>query len=179
MRTVLTFLALSGLVIFAPVTWANDHRHDPHHGAHQHGVSTLEVAVDGATLSIHLASPLDNVVGFEHAPRTAKQRAAASQALATLKQGGELFAPTPAAGCTLAEVKVEAPLLQGKTTDAGDHGDLEADYRFTCARPDKLTGVDARLFSRFPGMKRIDAAVVTAKGQQAFRLTRSLHYMNW
>ena len=44
--------------------------------AHEHGVATLDVAVDGRTLTLQFESPLDNVVGFEHAPRTDKQRAA-------------------------------------------------------------------------------------------------------
>lgn len=170
-------LALSGLLACAAAAWANPHTH--HHGAHQHGVATLEVAVDGATLSIHLASPLDNVVGFEHAPRTDAQRAAARQALATLKQGERLFSPTQAAGCKLAQARLEAPVLEGAKTAAGTHGDLEADYRFECAQPGQLKGVDVRLFSLFPGMKQIDAAVVSAKGQQAFKLTRKLHYINW
>ena len=177
MRNVVACLALSGLFSFAPATWGHDHAH--RHGAHQHGVATLEVAVDGGTLSIHLTSPLDNVVGFEHAPKTDAQRAAARQALATLKQGARLFSPTQAAGCKLAQVTLEAPILEGAKPAAGAHGDLEADYRFECAQPDQLKGVDALLFSLFPGMKRIDAAVVTAKGQQAFKLSRKLHYMNW
>lgn len=149
------------------------------HGAHSHGVAQLEVAVDGGRLAIHLESPLANVVGFEHAPRTAPQRAAAAKALAILKQGDRLFAPTPAAACKLAEAGVAAPVLAGGKDAADGHGDLDADYRFECAHPDRLKGLGVRLFGLFPGMQRIDAAVVTARGQQAFRLSGALHHVNW
>ena len=48
--------------------------HEP--GPHVHGVASLQVAVDGNTLTLNLESPLDNVLGFEHAPRSEKQKAA-------------------------------------------------------------------------------------------------------
>ncbi|MGB0128732.1 MAG: DUF2796 domain-containing protein [Rhodocyclaceae bacterium] len=40
--------------------------------AHEHGVAKLDVASDGGALAINVESPLDNRVGFEHAPRTDK-----------------------------------------------------------------------------------------------------------
>jgi len=44
--------------------------------AHEHGSARLDVAVDGDRLHIALQSPLDNLVGFEHAPRNERQRTA-------------------------------------------------------------------------------------------------------
>lgn len=179
MRTsyLITLLALATAPVLAG---EHQHGHEHHeHGAHQHGVAKLEVAVDGGILTIHLESPLDNLVGFEHAPRTDQQRAAASRALATLKQGEKLFAPTPAAGCKLAQATVEAPVLEGKPADAGGHSDLDADYRFECAAPDQLKGLATSLFKAFGGMTRIDAAVVTGNKQSAFKLSKRLSFMNW
>jgi hypothetical protein len=175
----LVFSSLLASPIAAQAGSGHQHHGAHSHGAHQHGVARLEVAVDGGTLTLHLESPLDNVVGFEHAPKTDKQRAAANQALATLKQADRLFVPTPEAACKLIEATVEAPVLEGKTGQSGEHGDLHADYRFQCAQPARLKGVDVRLFGAFPGMKRVDAALVTAKGQKAFKLGKKLHYMNW
>lgn len=166
-------LGLSGNVA------AQEHEHGHHHhGAHVHGTAKLEVAVDGKMLSIHLESPLDNVVGFEHAPRTAKERASADRALALLKRGDTLFTPTPAAGCKLVEATVSAPVLE-KRGDAGGHGDLDADYRFECADPARLTGIATQLFKEFGAMRRIDAVVVTASRQRAFTLSKRLAFMKW
>ncbi len=38
--------------------------------AHVHGQLKLDVAVDGPTVVIDMESPLDNIVGFERAPKT-------------------------------------------------------------------------------------------------------------
>jgi hypothetical protein len=40
--------------------------HEP--AAHVHGAGSLEIAIDGAAVQINLYSPLDNLLGFEHAP---------------------------------------------------------------------------------------------------------------
>ena len=42
--------------------------------AHVHGAVQLDVAVDGPTLTLTLEAPLDSVVGFERAPRTAAEK---------------------------------------------------------------------------------------------------------
>lgn len=148
------------------------------HGAHVHGEARLEVAVDGKAISLRLESPLANLLGFEHAPNTDRQRAQAKALLAELRRGDQLFVPTPAAACRLAAAEIEAPMLEGQAAGAG-HGDLDVDYRFECARPEALKGLDVRLFGAYKGLARIDAAVVTAKGQQAYTLTRRLHFMAW
>src|SRR5690606_20886978 len=46
------------------------------HAAHEHGVADLRVAAEGNTVVIEFDSPLDNLVGFEHAPRDDAQRMA-------------------------------------------------------------------------------------------------------
>ena len=67
--------------------------------AHEHGAARLEVALDGGKLSIGLESPLDNLVGFEHAPRNEKQRAALAKMTDDLKGTERLFDLPAAAAC--------------------------------------------------------------------------------
>ena len=67
--------------------------------AHRHGVARLDVAVDGTRVSLALDTPLDNLLGFEHAPRNAAERRAADAAVATLRQAAALFRFDIAAGC--------------------------------------------------------------------------------
>lgn len=167
--------ALLALPLAAPApAWAHDHDH----GAHQHGVARLEVAVDGPTLTIRLESPLDNLLGFEHAPRTDRQKQAAQDLLAALRRGDGLFAPTLAAGCKLVEARVEAPVLEGQGGTA-KHADLEADWRYTCAQAARLTGLKVGLFDKYRGLRRLDAAAVTDKGQRAARLTAGMPHLSW
>lgn len=154
------------------------HDHDRH--AHVHGVAKLEVAVEGGQIDLHLESPLEALLGFEHTPRTDKERAAVARMRQALEQGGKLFAPTAAAGCKLVSVQVEAPSLEpGHGGDHEEHGDLDADFRFACAQPGKLTGMEVRLSDAFPGMRRIDAQVVSGKGQSAARLTAKMRFLSW
>ena len=164
------------LCLAAPAFAAHDHDHH----AHVHGVAKLEVAVEGGQIDLHLESPLEALLGFEHAPRTDKERAAVVRMRQTLEQGGKLFAPTAAAGCKLVSVQVEAPSLEsGHSGGHEEHGDLDADFRFACAKPGKLTGMEVRLSDAFPGMRRIDAQVVSGKGQSAARLTAKMRFLSW
>lgn len=160
----------------------HEHGHAGHsHGAHVHGTAKLEVVLEGAELNIHLESPLDSVLGFEHAPANEKERAAVARMKELLAQGDKLFGPTSAAQCRFAGSTVEAPVLDSKPgTAKGDgHGDLDADFRFTCAQPGKLTGMEVRLPDSFPRMRSIEAQVAAPKGQTAKRLSGKMRFLNW
>jgi hypothetical protein len=97
-----------------------------------------------------------------------------------LADAGKLFAPTTAAQCTLKSVQVEVPMLDAKQATANaEHADLDADFLFNCAQPAKLTGLDVRLFQAFPKMRRVEAQVVTVKGQKAMRLSSKMRFLSW
>lgn len=158
------------------------------HTAHVHGVAKLEIAVEGAEINLHLESPLEGVLGFEHAPGNDKERAIVAQMRKAMANGGALFAPTSAAKCRFVDSKLEAPTLDAKPARKPEkqakhaeeaHVDLDADFRFTCAEPAKLTGMEVRLFNAFPKMRRIDAQVVSDKGQKATRLSSKMRFLSW
>ncbi len=157
------------------------------HGVHEHGVARLQVAIDGGRLVVALQSPLDNLVGFEHKPRTAAQRSAWVEAEGRLRDFGALFLVPPAAGCTLAEIELELPWAAGARSDqdpAQDHGpdhdhdhdaahgEVHVQYALDCAQPQALTGLTVKLAERFPRTARIRAETVTPRGQNAQTLTR-------
>ena len=183
MKFIPTFAAL----LFSAPVLALDHP------AHVHGVAKLEVAVEGGSLSLHLESPLEGVLGFEHAPGNDKERAIVAQMRKAMANGGALFFPTSAAQCKFVDSKLEAPTLDAKLASGipdkhekhdkhaehEAHSDLDADFRFTCAEPAKLTGMEVRLFNAFPKMRRIDAQVVSDKGQKATRLSSKMRFLSW
>lgn len=142
--------------------------------AHEHGVAHLDVAVDGARVSIELDTPLDNLIGFERAPRTDAERDKANAAVAKLRQGDTLFRLDSAAGCIFDKVELRsAPLQLGSATAAaGDHGDLSASYSFNCKAGAKAGFVEVGLFQAFAGLKRIELQVLTPKGQLKATLRR-------
>lgn len=149
-------------------------------GAHTHGIAKLQVAVDGATLTLALESPLDNLLGFEHLPRTEKQKAAVRAMSERLNQPGNLFLTTAAARCEPVSTKLESPVLEAAKTPNGDgHADLDGEFVFKCAQPGELRGIDVKLFEAFPHLRRLDVQVVGARGQTAGRLTPAQRSISW
>lgn len=176
------FTCLVGMLSPAFPAHSHDHGHDhgPTHAAHTHGVAKLEIAVDGPRLNIHLESPQEALLGFEHPPRNAKEKAAAETLMKTLGNGGDLFVLTVAAGCTPSSSAIEAAALQPAAKGkAEEHSDIDADYVYTCTHPDKLTGLEARLFDRFPRLKRLEAQVAGPRGQKAVKLTGKMRFLSW
>lgn len=155
--------------------------------AHVHGQARLTVALDGASLTLALESPLDSLLGFEHMPRSAKDKAAVARVAKLLNQPGELFVPTPAAGCKAGAVKLESPVLEARPKAAAKHGhdherqhaDLDGEFTFTCAQPGLLHSLEVKLFDAFPGLKRLDVEVATGKGQTAAKLDGRKRRIDW
>lgn len=173
--------------------------------AHKHGAAELRIVVDGPQLQLALETPLDNLVGFEHAPRNDKQRTAVRAMAAKLRQPQELFTPTPAARCTPGEVSLEsavlAPELLGEKKSAGaaagaqgatahekgppkkgaggEHADLDASFTWRCEAPAQLKGIDVGLMQAFPGLRKLDVQVVGPRGQSATQLTPAKRSVTW
>lgn len=143
--------------------------------AHEHGVLRLDVAVEGSRVLVELDSPLDNLLGFERAPRTDAERQKTELALKKLRDGVALFRIDGKAGCTLGKVDLRsAPLQLGQAAKpaAGDHADLEGTYEFNCSAGAKAAFLEVGLFEAFPQVKRIELQVVTPKGQLKATLRR-------
>lgn len=164
--------------------------------AHVHGLARLAVVVDGPLLSIGLESPLHNLVGFEHRPRTAEQSEAMARMMAALNAPVDLFAPTAGAACSPVRIAIEAPWLSddpasGRGDDHGhqhdhqhghghhDHADLYAEFDFHCDKPSELLGLGVELFVHFPGIERIHAEMAVPGGQSATWLVPGRRDLRW
>jgi hypothetical protein len=147
------------------------------HGAHQHGVAQLAVAIDGSSLRIEFDSPLDNLVGFERPPRNAKEQQALAAADQALRQVESLFVLPAAAACTVRQVQLTWPWpltteQPQKPKDGHQHSELEAVYELECANPQALDTVQIKLFEAFPRLRTLRTESATPKGQQAVTLDR-------
>lgn len=144
-------------------------------GPHQHGVAQLDVGVEPGRVTLDLDTPLDNLLGFERAPRTDAERERAAAVVKKLQAADGLFRIDPAAGCTLAKVTLKSAAL-GLGADAaaakGDHADLEGRFEFTCKAGAKAGFVEVGLFEAFAPLKRIELQVVTQRGQLKAVLVR-------
>lgn len=146
------------------------------HKAHQHGVAQLDVAVEATRVTLELETPLDNLLGFERAPRTDAERAAAEKAVALLREADKLFRIDSAAGCTLDKVTLDAPVLglggSAAAPAKGEHAELSARFEFACKAGQRASFVEVALFEAFAGMKRLNLQLVLPRGQMKATLVR-------
>lgn len=153
----------------------------PQH-AHVHGLLKLDVAVDVQKLTIAIDSPLDNIVGFERAPRTDAERKTVQQAVAQLRAADKLFTIDPAAGCKLGQVDLDAPTLglgQARPGEPASHADLEGSFTFECASAVQARFIDVGLFAGFRNARQIDVQIVTPEGQYQRTLKRPAGRLAW
>ena len=157
-----------GLLLAAPLAAL------AHGSAHEHGVAKLDIAVDAKQIVVQFESPLDNLVGFERAPRTDSERKRADEAVARLKDGDKLFQFDPAAGCKLMRTNLDSPPLglgSNSPPAKGDHADLFGSWEFSCADAAKAAYVDVGLFA-FKSLKRVQVQLALPKTQAKSELKR-------
>lgn len=173
---------------------APSYAHEEHRelGPHVHGHGTLNIAVDNTRVSIELESPGMDIVGFEHAAKSAEQKAAVAKAQQQLGDPLSLFKLPAAAECKLADAKIaieaEDKHDHAKDHDGHDHDSADKDghdhedhgghnafhvtYAIDCAKPENLTSITFDYFKAFAGAKELDVSVVTDKAQNKFEVTR-------
>ena len=139
-------------------------------GAHEHGHSQLNLAVEGTVVEMELVAPGLDVLGFEHPATTAEEKAAVEAGKSTLAAPLRLFVPPAAAQCRVVEAKVALELEEEH--DADGHSEFTGRYTLDCADPGALTDITFAWFDRFPNAKEVAVTLVTAKGQTSFEVER-------
>jgi hypothetical protein len=143
--------------------------------AHVHGQLKLDVAIDGPTVVIDMESPLDNIVGFERAPKTDAEKKTVEAAIAQLRAADKLFAIDPAANCKLGPVDLRSGALGLGNPDPNEpvgHADLDATFSFNCTNAAAARFIDLNLFSVFKGLRQVDSQIASAQGQFKRQLKR-------
>lgn len=188
MRHILLALPFALLPLAVAQATSHDHAHDHEHaheepgslGKHEHGVASLNVALDGQTLEIQLESPAMNLVGFEHAATSDADKAKVAAVRQQLEQPQTLFALPIEAKCALQESELESPLFgeakhEHADHDHGDehgHSDIDASYRFACANAEALKTLElGSFFGSFPGTEKLEVQLIGPSGQQGAELT--------
>jgi hypothetical protein len=145
-----------------------------HGKAHVHGVAKMDIAVEAKKITVNFETPLDNLVGFERAPRTDSERKRADEAVARLRAGDEMFKFDPAAGCKMTRVELSAAALKlgpAAAAPQDGHADLEAVWEFDCSDATLARHVDVGLFA-FNQLKRVQLQLALPKAQLKRELKR-------
>ena len=164
-------------------------------GAHEHGHSALNIAIEGDRVEMELVAPGADIVGFEHAAESDEDKATVERAEAALGQPLSLFGFPDAAGCSVENASVE---IEGEEhhdehadeahaedehhedgehaeADEGEasHNEFHATYALTCSAPDALDGIDfAAFFDAFAGAEEVEVTVISEKGQSSYEVER-------
>lgn len=160
MKTIVTIAAAVALFAQLPAAQAAK--------AHVHGIAKLDIAVEATKLSLHLDSPLDNLIGFERAPRTDAERKQVDAAVAKLKDAATMFRIDPAAQCKPASVELASAALKLGQPDPEEansgHADIDASFAFDCVDASKAAYVDVGLFG-FSHLQGLEVQVASPAGQ--------------
>ncbi len=149
-------------------------------GAHEHGIARLGLAVDGARVTVDLELPAESVFGFEHAPRSAEERATVAEALDRLRTGGAgLLAFPDGTTCALDSAEVQAPedveddhAGEGQHTheeEGAQHEEVHLLASLTCSR-EPIGPASLRFADLLPAVVQVDLTVFTATGEAAGRV---------
>jgi hypothetical protein len=169
--------------------------------AHEHGVGTLNIAIDGTKVAMEFHAPGADIVGFEYAAESDADRASIEAAIATLSDPLKLFAMPAAADCsaTAATAELEGEDGHDDHDEAHDaehkheehadehhaehedheehsenagHTKFHAEYTLVCDNPDALTEITFAYFEAFPNAKEVEVQIVSASGAQAHEVER-------
>lgn len=179
----IAFLAISTLPIGSAIANEDEHRQ---HDAHVHGISELNIAIEGRSLTLELRGPAANFLGFEHPPRTAEEQQNVKHAVEKLEQHKTLWQLSSNAKCEIASIDIDTGLenSHGDHDDHGDHGDhgdhddhddhddhgdhgeskhfsFEAHYHFECKSAGKLSHIKTSLFETFPHNEKVTVQILT------------------
>jgi hypothetical protein len=187
MKQLIVLAALGSLAASAALA------HEEHRqlGAHVHGESKLDIAIEGKKISMQLHAPGMDIVGFEHTPSTPSQKSAHAKAVAALAAPLSLFKLSPKAGCAVVEASVKVvaeeeeheaehkPADAGKAAEAheheeeGHHNEFEASYELACADTAALEEIGFPFFKTFPKADQVDVTIVSDKGQTQAEVKRA------
>lgn len=176
----LAFSTLALLGLFCGPAQAHDHSHDHRHthnpSAHQHGIGHLDLVMEGQQLTLMLQIPAEDLLGFEHAPRTPAEQEQLTAVQATLNNPQKLFTFAAKAQCRLESSELHSGLFANPPRVADDaqaveHADISAHYQFHCAEAGKLREMEVMLFQQFPGSEKLLLQAITPSGQSGAELS--------
>lgn len=158
--------------------------------AHEHGVGTLNIAIEGTTVAMAFEAPGADIVGFEYAATSDADLSAIEAAVAKLGAPLDLFVMPDAAGCSVVEAQAELEGEEGHDdhgeehhddhtdeehedhADEAGHTEFHAEYALNCDKPDALTEITFAYFEAFPNAQEVEVQIITSSGSQAFEVER-------
>ena len=180
----LLFINCTYLVTFPEISHANEKKSS----SHEHGVGTLNIAIESGRIEIELKVPADDITGFETKPTTVVQKEVVTENAGKLARGAQIFIFPENAECIMSNTEVVSALLENGTVinqqkkkhahddhkkhdDESAHSDFSATYRFNCAHTETVKKIDVKFFKFFPSTQKLLVQYITPNKQGGLTLT--------
>lgn len=145
-------LILGTLIIFNTASFSGEHAL----GAHVHGVIKLEMAVEKNIIDVDIDGPAESFIGFEHAPKNAKEKKQLSDAkILWEKNIFELIGFDKKLNCKITESSFN------QVMEEGSHSDIEAKAKITCKGNLAGSEVQIALKKQFKNIKKLNVELLS------------------
>lgn len=134
MKTIMALMFLSSVAL------ANGH-------SHTHGTSHLRIVEVDKMVSVEFEAPADDLVGFEHAPKTPAQKKAVELMTQLLKTPNALINWPENVNCVLQKTEL--------TGGFGDHTNVRVVHEYACRELEKAKDIKTNIFKNFSKVKTI------------------------
>ncbi|HBV76605.1 DUF2796 domain-containing protein [Vibrio sp.] len=179
------FLLLGLSSICTSVFAEQAHQHEfIQHEAHVHGLVTFNIVQDGNELLVEINSPGNDVLGFEHQPKSDEDQKRYQQVTHLLKQPESILHLPENAQCKAEYVSVKDNIAQTKEAHHDhdhdhQHGTFTLEYHFQCNNIQQLSSISTQWFTQFPSTQTIDINLLTDANQQHIELKNPSNTIQW
>jgi hypothetical protein len=137
--------------------------------AHVHGAAAVNVALEGPKGELEFESPADNILGFEHAPKTAAQKKTIADVLAKLRTDANTLFNIPNCSLSAKEVDVHR--------EGPQHAEVHAHYTIVCkAAPQGQ--ITLGIFKAYPKLSSVAVTLVTPSQQSSTQATAAKPFIS-
>lgn len=139
-------------------------------GAHVHGNGTLSVAFDANQGRIEFKGAAEGILGFEHQPRTAKDKKTVAMAVSHFEHDiGKMVAFDPSLNCQFKK-EIIGQVPEAGHEGSGEHSDWAANFSVHCDKSPLGTKLAIDL-SSFKLLRSVSVAVLVEAIQKSAEIS--------
>ncbi len=143
---------------------SNAYAQHKEHGAHVHGAAQLSVAVEGKKMDFEYDGSAMSIVGFEHKPKSAKDKKQVADSIAVFKNEIQSIVSLSS------QLKCQVTKNDVEIEYDGNHSDLEGKFTFDCDKDITGNTLSIDFSKKFPNLKSADLQIITDKNQSSVKI---------
>ena len=156
--------------------------------SHEHGAAKLMMVMEGKKLQVEFEVPSESLIGFEHFPKSQRNRKNFNEAIKILSDPSKLFSKPIKAECLLVGMNVSQSQFSNEEEHGHDesekedehghdesekseiHSEFKSNYYWNCQHLDEIDSIGTQLMSFFFGIEEIRVNWISNNGQGSLEL---------